>query len=114
MNGYYQLKLAASGKFHFNLLAGNHEVILSSQLYADRKSAETGIESVRVNGPESARFERKVSAKGEPYFSLKAGNGQIIGSSEMYSSEAARDNGIEAVMRNSPSTVVKDLTAAAE
>ncbi|MCB1134312.1 MAG: YegP family protein, partial [Verrucomicrobiae bacterium] len=94
MNGYYKIKTTEGGKHRFNLHAGNHEIILTSQLYGDKGSAENGIESVRANGPQEERFERKSSAKGEPYFLLKAANGQIIGTSEMYSSEAARDNGI--------------------
>lgn len=109
MKGYYEIKKASDGRYQFTLNAGNHEVILSSQLYATKDGAENGIGSVRENGPHESRYERKLSAKGEPYFSLKAQNGQLIGTSEMYGSEAARDNGIRSVMANCPSTVVKDL-----
>ena len=94
MKGYYELKTTEDGKIHFTLHAGNHEIILSSQLYAEKSNAENGIESTRTNGTHEARYERKLSAKGEPYFLLKAPNGQIIGTSEMYGSEATRDNGI--------------------
>lgn len=111
MKGYYELKKTEAGKFHFTLNAGNHEVILSSQLYAEKDNAEKGIDSTRANGPHEARYERKLSAKGEPYFQLKAPNGQIIGTSEMYGSEASRDNGIHSVMSNSPTITVKDLSA---
>lgn len=110
MKGYYELKKTEAGKFHFTLNAGNHEVILSSQLYAEKDNAENGIESTRTNGTHEARYERKLSAKGEPYFLLKAPNGQIIGTSEMYGSEASRDNGIRSVAANCPSIVVKDLS----
>ncbi len=110
MHGYYELKQSANDEFHFSLKAGNHEIILASQMYADKSSAENGIESVRENGSHDARFERKLSAIGEPYFNLKAANGQIIGTSEMYESEAARDNGIKSVVKHSQSTQVKDLT----
>lgn len=42
-------------------------------------------------------------------FNLKAGNGQIIGTSELYESEAARENGIESVKKNAPDAeVVED------
>jgi uncharacterized protein YegP (UPF0339 family) len=110
MKGYYELKKAADGRFQFSLHAGNHEIILMSQLYADKGGAANGIEAVRTNGPHESRFERKLSALGEPYFSLKAPNGQIIGTSEMYGSEASRDNGIRSVVTNSPSMIIKDLT----
>lgn len=111
MKGYYELKKTEEGKFHFTLNAGNHEVILSSQLYAEKSNAESGIESTRANGPHEARYERKLSVKGEPYFLLKAPNGQIIGVGEMYGSEASRDDGVRSVIANSVSIVVKDLTA---
>lgn len=108
MKGYYKIKTTEGGKFRFNLHAGNHEIILTSQLYADKASAEKGIASVRANGAEEARFERKLSAKGEPYFLLKAANGQIIGTSEMYSSEAARDNGVQSVRNHCATETVKE------
>ena len=108
MNGYYELKKTASGKPMFNLKAGNHEVILTSEVYESKESALKGIASVRNNGVNPTAFEKKVSVKGEPYFVLKATNGQMIGKSEMYSSEAARDNGIASVMRNCVSEEVAE------
>lgn len=111
MKGYYELKKTSGGQFRFNLKAGNHEIVLTSQTYDERRGAEAGIESVRRNGTSDAQFEKKVSVSGEPYFVLKATNGQIIGTSEMYSGEAARDKGIESVKANSPTTEVRDLTA---
>ena len=47
----YEKKTATNGKFHFNLKAANHQVIGSSQLYASEQSRETGIASVKTNGP---------------------------------------------------------------
>lgn len=111
MSGYYQLKLTSSGKPMFNLKAGNHEVILTSEVYESKAAAQNGIESVRKNGPSEASFEKKESARGEPYFVLKAANGQVIGKSEMYSSESARDNGISSVMTNCVSEKVVDETS---
>ena len=107
--GYYQLKKVV--KFSFTLKAANNEVILTSQAYETKEAAKAGIASVQTNGPTAERFEKKTSSAKEPYFVLKAANGLIIGTSEMYSSEAARDNGIKSVQTNSPTTEVKDLTA---
>jgi uncharacterized protein YegP (UPF0339 family) len=111
MAGKYELKLSPSGKFHFNLKAGNGQVILTSQLYESKTAAEAGIESVRTNSPDDARYERRTSKNDEPYFVLKAGNGQIIGQSEMYSGEAAMENGIESVKKNGPDSELMDNTA---
>ncbi len=111
MNGYYELKKTEAEKFHFTLKAANHEVILSSQHYAEKANALKGIESVRSHGSKDEYFERKVSAKEQPYFSLKAANGQMIGTSQMYSSEAMRDNGIASVINNASTPELKDLSA---
>ena len=47
------------------------------------------------------------------FFNLLAGNGQVIGSSEMYESEASRDNGIASVQKNAPdAAVVEELATA--
>ncbi|MGC5702808.1 YegP family protein [Pseudomonas sp. NFXW11] len=111
MSGWYELKKNSSGQFHFVLKAANAEVILSSEHYSSRASAESGIASVQVNSPLDGRYERKSAKDGKPYFNLKAANGQTIGSSETYSSEAARDKGIASVKANGPSHNIKDLSA---
>jgi uncharacterized protein YegP (UPF0339 family) len=60
MAARFVLKAAAGGQFMFNLKAGNNEVILTSELYTQKASAEAGIESVRKNAPDDARFEREM------------------------------------------------------
>ena len=110
MAGKFVLKQAAGGKFMFNLKAGNGEIILTSETYDSKSGAQNGIESVKKNAVEEARYERKSSSQGQPFFVLKAANGEPIGKSEMYSSEAARDNGIASVKENAPDAAVEDLT----
>jgi uncharacterized protein len=112
MAGTFELKTTTAGKFLFNLKAGNHEVILTSQQYEAKPSAENGIDSVRRNAPIDERFERKTSKAGEPFFVLNAANGQTIGQSEMYSSTAAMEDGIASVKKNAPEAKLKDLTEA--
>jgi uncharacterized protein YegP (UPF0339 family) len=110
MAGKFELKRGAGGKYHFNLKASNGRVILSSETYNDRAGAENGISSVKANAAADGRFERKESRKGEPYFVLKAANGEIIGKSEMYSSAAAMEKGIASVKANGPAATVRDLS----
>ena len=43
-------------------------------------------------------------------FDLKATNGQVIATSEVYTTEAACRNGIESVMKNAPVANVEDQT----
>jgi hypothetical protein len=110
MAGKYELKKSVSGQFHFNLKAGNGQVILSSEMYTSKSGAEGGIDSVRKNAPLDERYERKTASSGDPFFVLKAGNGETIGKSEMYSSTAAMENGIASVKANAPDATVDDLT----
>ena len=110
MASHYELKKSANGQFHFNLKAGNGEVILSSETYTTKSAAEGGISSVQTNSPLDERYVRKSSAKGEPFFVLTAANGQTIGKSEMYSSGSARDTGIASVKKNGGTTDIRDLT----
>ena len=109
MTGYYELKKSQGTGFMFNLKAANHETILTSQVYSGKDAAKNGIASVQTNSPNDAQFERKVAKDGSPYFVLNATNGQTIGTSEMYSSPSARDNGIESVNTNGPTTAIKEI-----
>ena len=43
-------------------------------------------------------------------FDLKAGNGEVIATSEVYSSEDACRNGIASVQKNAPAAAVEDQT----
>ena len=111
MAGKFELKKNDNGKFMFNLKAGNGKIILTSQLYRSKAAAQGGIESVKEHAADDANFERKTSAKGEPYFVLKAANTQVIGNSEMYTTTASRENGIASVKSHAPTAAVVDLTA---
>ncbi len=112
MAGKFEIKQSKNGKFHFNLKAGNGQIILSSELYESKSACQNGIESIKKNGGEEKRYERKESKNGDPYFILKAGNGQEIGRSEMYSGNAAMENGIQSVMKNAPDADIVDSSAA--
>ena len=87
----------------FNLLAGNHQVILTSESYNDKTGAMNGIKSCRTHSQKDDAFERKVAKDDSPYFVLKAGSGQTLGKSEMYSSISAMENGIASVKANGAS-----------
>ncbi|MBA6411858.1 YegP family protein [Parahaliea sp. F7430] len=111
MAGKFELKQGDSGKYSFNLKSGNGQVILTSQTYTSKSGALNGIESVRKNSQDDARFERKVAKDDSPFFVLNASNGQVIGKSQMYSGDAAMENGIESVKKNAPEAALVDTTA---
>lgn len=110
MAGWFELSKSSNDQFRFVLKAGNGEVILTSELYTTRASAENGIASVRTNSPLDERYEKKTATNGKFHFNLKAGNHQVIGTSQLYASEASRDKGIASVKTNGASETVKDNT----
>ena len=98
------------GQYRFVLKAGNGEPILNSELYKTKAVMLNGIASVQKNSPDDGRYERVVAKNDKPYFNLKAANHQVIGTSQLYSSEQSRDKGIESVKNNRSSETIKDLT----
>jgi uncharacterized protein len=108
--GKFVISTRKNGEIQFVLKAGNGQVILASEGYSGKSACMNGVESVRKNAADINRFEQKTSTNGKFFFNLKASNGQVIGSSEMYESESSRQNGIESVMRNAPDATVDDQT----
>ncbi len=106
--GKFVINKDKADQFRFNLKAGNGEIILSSQGYIAKSSCENGIESVRTHSQDDNMFERNTASDGSPYFNLKASNGQVIGTSEMYSGTSAMETGIASVKANAPSATIED------
>ena len=121
--GKFVIKEAKNG-VKFDLKAGNGEVILSSEVYSALASCKKGIASVATNAPiapiedqtvegfkkeTNPKFEVYADKKGEFRFRLKARNGQIIGTSEGYTTMKACQNGIASVKKNAAdATVVEE------
>ncbi len=98
-----------AGEHRFRLKAGNGQIILASEGYSSKDGCENGIESVRKNSANKDNFEVSDTKNGGCKFNLKAGNGQVIGTSEVYESDGACDNGIDSVMRNAPDAEVVEV-----
>lgn len=112
MAAKYILKPSRNNQFVFVLHAVNGEPILTSETYTTKQNAKNGIASVQIHLPHLTNFELKTADNKEkqPYFVLKAVNTQVIGTSEMYSSPQARDQGIESVMTNGATQEIEDQT----
>jgi uncharacterized protein YegP (UPF0339 family) len=104
--GKFVIKTGKDNQFYFSLKANNGEKILSSEGYTTRTACQNGIDSVKSNAKDDGKYDKKTSSNGKFYFNLKAGNGQIIGTSEMYDSASGRDKGIESVKANAPDASV--------
>lgn len=109
--GKFVITKRVNGEFQFNLKANNGQIILASEGYGTKSSCENGIESVKRNAQDDTKFDRKTAVNGKSYFNLKATNGQIIGTSEMYETVASRDNGIESVKSNAPEAITEDQSS---
>jgi len=119
--GYFVFKKTNTG-VKFDLVAGNHEVIATSEVYKSETSCKKGIASVRRNAPVAnledkteepvvtarcPKFEIYTDKSGEYRFRLKATNGQIIAVSEGYVAKASCLNGIESVRKNAADADLK-------
>ncbi len=101
MTGWYEINKNDKGQFSFVLRVDDKS----------KAAANNGIASVQTNSPNDERYDRKNAVNDKPYFNLKAANGQIIGTSQMYDSAALRDAGIASVKTSGPSTTIKDQSA---
>jgi uncharacterized protein YegP (UPF0339 family) len=108
MAGKFEIYKDKRGEFRFRLKASNGQIILASEGYKAKSGCQNGIESVRKNAADSSRFESKETKSGKYMFNLRAGNNQVIGTSESYNSAASRDNGIASVQKNAPDAKVVD------
>jgi uncharacterized protein YegP (UPF0339 family) len=110
MAGYFQIKKAASGALSFTLKAGNHETILASRYHSTDAELRSTIAQVRRNSQRPERYKRLTAKDKSPYFTLVDADGHVLGTSEMYLSAAAMENGIRSVMTNGPALLVKEAT----
>jgi uncharacterized protein YegP (UPF0339 family) len=110
MAGKFDIKKSSADEPYFVLKAGNGEVILVSEMYSSKSAAQNGIASVQKNASDDGRYSRMKSSNEKHYFNLKATNGEIIGTSEMYESTSGMENGINSVKKNAPGAKVNDQT----
>ena len=108
--GKFEVSKRKNEEFQFNLKANNGQVILSSEGYTTKAACMNGIESVKKNSQDESKFDVLESKNEKNYFNLKATNGQIIGTSQMYEAMASCKNGVQSVMNNAPEAeIVEEL-----
>ncbi|MBQ1271318.1 MAG: YegP family protein [Clostridia bacterium] len=113
--GKFVIRTVNSG-IKFDLKATNGQVIATSEVYTTMAACKNGVASVQKNAPGAAienqtvegyaverhpKFEVYADKSGEFRFRLKATNGQIIATSEGYTTLANCLNGVESVKKNS-------------
>ena len=109
--GRFEIKPTSNDGWMFNLLASNHQVICTSQVYTTVASCKVGVESVRkncsatvedriVDGYEALRnpkYELYTDTAGKYRFRLKAANGEIVAASQGYTNKSSALNGISSI-----------------
>ena len=105
----FEVYIDKADEYRFRLKASNGETVLSSEGYSAKAGVMNGIESVKENSKMDERFESYTDKGGKYRFRLKAANGQVIGSSEGYESEASCKAGIESVKRWAKEAKIKEV-----
>lgn len=96
-SAYFETFQGVDARWYFNLTAANGEGVLRSQGYTRLASAQGGVASVLANGIDKRNFDVKQASNGDYYFNLKAANGQVIGTSELYASKSNAERGARTV-----------------
>ena len=110
-----------AGEYYFNLVAGNGQIIGTSETYASKSNADKGVTAVmnalsgatNVNASSGERFETFTGADAKSYFRLRAQNGEIILDSQGYSSKSSAQNGIASVKTNGADASKFDIVSGA-
>lgn len=117
MIGRFIIKKLSSGDYSFELRAGNGESIAQiTQTFPTVESCENIIDSIRRNaaaGIEDMTLQKKKAIPypkfeiykdntGEFFFRLKSITGEIIATSESYTTKSACIKGIRSIGKNAP------------
>jgi hypothetical protein len=102
----YQLAAAVHG-YDVDLVAGNHQIVASTEVYSDKSNATRAITTCadavtsyldqRERETTGARVAVETGASGELHFNYYAQNGQVVLTSQTYTTEAAALDGAFAV-----------------
>ena len=94
-------KSDAKEPFSFIFVNEEGKTIVKSENYAQKASAINGIESVKKNCQDDSKYEMKVSSNNKAFFNIKSTNGQIVGTSALFSNEEERTAAIAELKANS-------------
>ena len=104
----FELHKNDEGQFHFSLRSVDGGVLLTSERYISKASAENGIASVKKNSVVADRFEKRAAEDGRAYFNLRAANHQVVGTSPMFKSAVERDAAIAVIHAEADKAAVED------
>lgn len=106
----YIIKRSVNNQYYWVLHSINAEALIKSEMYTTKEACKNGIASSKTCIADS-NFQRKIASNGyQYYFNQLANNYQVLGTSEMYNTKQAMENGIAAVKRDAPIAGIEDLT----
>lgn len=88
-----EIKKEKENEYVFTLKAESGTILLNSIPFSNKNKVREVLSSLHYSTKKV--FERKTNHTGEFLFNVKNNNGQLIGSSQLYSSEAGMENGIK-------------------
>ena len=91
----FEIYVNAADELAFNLYAHNGEIVLRSESYSSEAAALNGMFAIVENGTSLSRYEVAESVDGRFYINLRARNGEIIGTSELYDSRGNAERAVE-------------------
>jgi len=96
-----------SGQFRFNMFAKNGQIVVSSEQYTTEAAAFNGAFAVQSEGQSAAAYTVKANSSGTGfYFNVKAQNGQVIGTSQQYTTKASAEAAVRATVTLMPAITV--------
>ncbi len=95
--GKFEMFQGQDGNIYFHLLAANGQKVLASEGYGSWSAAAQGIASCQANGVDAASYELLMAKNGQWYFNLKAANGEIVGTSELYATQSNAERAVTVV-----------------
>lgn len=94
MSSWFELSVSNGTQYRFVLKASDGEIILSSASYDSLAAARNAIGFVQTACQLDHCYEKRTAHNSQPYFVLKGAGSEIIGMSQLFPSDAARDTAI--------------------
>ena len=97
--GKIDLYQSTDSQWRFRVVAGNGRTLISSEAYVSKQGAENGIASVLENGVDPAQYALNQTAAGKYNLRLRAGNFEVIGFTQSYSTKSSATRAIGSCVR---------------
>lgn len=101
-------KSKADSPFSFVFTDKDGKTLIKSENYKQKTSATNGIESIRKNCADDARYEIKEAKNGKLFFNIKATNGQIVGTSGFFGTQEDKKSAITYLKRYAPKAKLEE------